>query len=137
MLLIGIFILITINRDYRFSWKKITALGLIASFNKGISGGGYGPVVTGGQLLAGVEGKNAIGITSLAEGLTCIVGVLVYITITASVDWRLAPYLLIGAVFSVPLSANTVKRINANKLRWIIGFVTVLLGLFTLWKVLM
>jgi len=50
VLLIEIFILITINRNYRFSWKKITVLGLIASFNKGISGGGYGPVVTGGQL---------------------------------------------------------------------------------------
>lgn len=62
-------------------------------------GMGYGPVVTGGQLLAGIEGKNAIGLTSLAEGLTCIVGVLVYLIITSSVDWSLAPYLLIGAVF--------------------------------------
>jgi hypothetical protein len=29
-----------------------------------MSGGGYGPVVTGGQLLSGVNGKNAIAITS-------------------------------------------------------------------------
>ena len=41
----------------------------IASFNKGTSGGGYGSVVTGGQLPAGVDGENAVGITSIAEGL--------------------------------------------------------------------
>ena len=52
ILIIGIFIVATLNKNYTFSWKRITILGLIASFNKGISGGGYGPVVMGGQLLA-------------------------------------------------------------------------------------
>ncbi len=56
--LIGIVIIATINREYAFSWKKITILGMIASFNKGISGGGYGPVVVGGQLVSGVNEKN-------------------------------------------------------------------------------
>lgn len=40
--------------------------------------GGYGVVVTGGQILSGVNGNNAVGITSLAEELTCIVGVIVF-----------------------------------------------------------
>lgn len=131
---IGIVILATINKSYAFSWKKIIGLGLIASFNKGMSGGGYGPVVTGGQLLAGVEGKNAIGITSLAEGLTCIVGVSAYLLIKGNIDWRLAPYLVAGAVLSVPLSAYTVKAIKTNRLRVIIGVVTIMLGIFTISK---
>ena len=116
VLTIGAVILLTLNKNYGFSWKKITGLSLIASFNKGISGGGYGPVVTGGQLLAGVEGKKVIGITSLAEGLTCIVGVTVYLLTKSMIDWRLAPYLIIGAVISVPISAITVKKITTNKL---------------------
>lgn len=133
--IIGLVILLTRNKHYKFSWKKITGLSLIASFNKGMSGGGYGPVVTGGQLLSGVDGKNAIGITSLAEGLTCAVGVLAYIIVTKNaIDWSLAPYLIIGAICSVPLSVFTVKKIKTKKLRIIIGIVTLVLGIVTLGK---
>ncbi|MBU3941974.1 MAG: sulfite exporter TauE/SafE family protein [Nanoarchaeota archaeon] len=129
---IGIVILFTLNKNYKFSWKKILGLGFIASFNKGMSGGGYGPVVTGGQLLSGVKGRNAVGITSLAEGLTCAVGVAAYLLTKSIIDWRLAPYLIIGAVLSVPLSALTVKKMNTKKLTVIIGITTLFLGLFTI-----
>jgi len=129
---IGVVILFTLNKNYKFSWKKILGLGFIASFNKGLSGGGYGPVVTGGQLLSGVKGRNAVGITSLAEGLTCAVGVAAYFLTKSIIDWRLAPYLIIGAVLSVPLSALTVKKMNTKKLTVIIGITTLFLGLFTI-----
>jgi len=68
--IMGVFILFSLKKKYEFSWRKIVSLGLLAAFNKGISGGGYGPLVTGGQILSGVKSKNAIGITSFAEGLT-------------------------------------------------------------------
>ncbi|MDH5383469.1 MAG: sulfite exporter TauE/SafE family protein, partial [Candidatus Aminicenantes bacterium] len=42
----GVLILATLKRKFKFSWKKISSLGLLAAFNKGISGGGYGPIVT-------------------------------------------------------------------------------------------
>lgn len=133
---IGIVILATMKRTFRFSWKRIIGLGLLASFNKGISGGGYGPVVTGGQLLAGVDGKNAIGITSLAEGLTCIVGVVMYWVYPQDIDWKLAPWLCLGALLSVPFSAWTVKAIKTDKLRLAIGIITLLLGTMTIWQTL-
>lgn len=133
---IGVVILATLNRTYGFSWGRIVFLGVLASFNKGISGGGYGPVVTGGQLLAGVDGKNAIGITSLAEGLTCIVGVSVYMLSPQKIDWSLAPWLCFGAILSVPLSAWTVKVIKTDKLRVLIGVVTLILGVLAIWKTL-
>ena len=136
VLVIGVVILATINRNFGFSWKKIIGLGLIASFNKGLSGGGYGPVVTGGQLISGVEGKSAVGITSLAEGLTCIVGVCAYFFIKGNIDWKLAPYLVVGAVLSVPLSAYSVKLIKTNRLKVMIGVLTIILGLFTLGKLI-
>ena len=131
---IGIVILTTINRTFSFSWKRVVALGLIASFNKGTSGGGYGPVVTGGQLIAGVEGKNAIGITSLAEGLTCMVGVASYFILKDNINWMLAPYLVTGAVLSVPLSAYTVRNMDTRWLRLVIGVVVMLLGIMALFK---
>jgi len=133
VLSMGIIILICFNRDFKFSWKRISFLGLIASFNKGMSGGGYGPVVTGGQILSGVEGKSAIGITSLAEGLTCLVGVIAYMLISKNpIDWKLAPYIIIGAVLSVPLSAKSVKLISERKLKMAIALLTIALGTLTI-----
>jgi uncharacterized membrane protein YfcA len=136
VLVMGLIILLTLNREFRFSWKKIIGLGSIAAFNKGMSGGGYGPVVTGGQILSGVNGNNAVGITSLAEGLTCIVGVIVFIVSPEIINWNLAPSLLIGAMLSVPFSTFIVKKIPTRKLKISIGVMTVLLGLVTLIKIL-
>lgn len=131
---IGIFILVTLKKNYKFSWKKITLLGVIASFNKGISGGGYGPVVTGGQILSGIDGRKAIGITSLAEGFTCLAGIIVYLIVKPGIDWVLAPFLVVGAILSVPLSVFTVKKIKINKMKFIIGIVTLFLGILTIIK---
>ena len=135
VLSMGILILVTLKKKYKFSWKKITSIGVLAAFNKGISGGGYGPLVTSGQILSGVESKNAIGITSLAEGLTCLVGVITYLLFTNhTVDWSLSPSLILGAILSVPIAAYTVKKVKGGSLRVIVGIATLLLGLFTLWK---
>jgi uncharacterized membrane protein YfcA len=132
----GVLIMATLKRTFTFSWKKISTLGILAAFNKGISGGGYGPLVTSGQILSGVNSKNAIGITSLAEGLTCFVGVVTYLSFTNhTVDWSLSPSLIIGAVLSVPLAAYTVKKFKGGPLRMIVGIATLLLGLFTLGKI--
>jgi uncharacterized membrane protein YfcA len=135
VLSMGLLILLSLKRKFRFSWRKIISLGLLASFNKGISGGGYGPLVTSGQILSGVQSKHAIGITSLAEGLTCLAGVSVYFLFTDhTVDWSLAPYLALGAVLSVPLAAYTVKKFKDGRLRLIVGLATLLLGTVTLAK---
>lgn len=131
----GVLILVTLNRKYKFSWGKIASLGLLAAFNKGISGGGYGPLVTSGQILTGVKSKNAIGITSLAEGLTCLVGVVIYFIYTNhTIEWDLAPSLVLGAILSVPLAAYTVKKFKEGLLRLIVGIATLILGLATLGK---
>lgn len=138
VLAMGLIILGTLNKEFRFSWKKIVSLGLLASFNKGLSGGGYGPLVTGGQILSGVEGRSAVGITSVAEGLTCFVGVIAYIIAGKNpVDWKLAPYIIIGAVLSVPLSAISVKKISTKGLKLAIAFLTIGLGIFTIVKILL
>jgi len=136
VLSMGLVILIFYNKNFKFSPKKIFGLGLIASFNKGMSGGGYGPIVTSGQILSGVQGKSAVGITSLAEGLTCLVGVIAYALVSTNpVDWGLAPYIVIGAVLSVPFSAKSVKFISTKKLKLAIAILTIALGILTIVKI--
>ena len=133
----GIAIIAAHNRAPRFSWGRIMALGTVASFNKGMSGGGYGPVVMGGQVLSGIGVKNAVGITSLSESVTCLVGIVMYMVLRSTADWVLAPWLMAGAVLSVPFAAHTLKRIPEQKAKVVIAVVVLLLGALTLAKVLL
>jgi uncharacterized membrane protein YfcA len=125
---IGIFILLGKRFAGKFSWNKIIGLGTVAAFNKGISGGGYGPLVTGGQILVGVPEKNAVGITSLAEGLVCLGGLGLYMTLEGGLYWGLALPLTVGAFLSVPAATVTVKVLPDHLLRRSIGYATVFLG---------
>ena len=68
----GIVILVTLNRPFRYRPAGIVAIGAVAAFNKGLSGGGYGPLVTAGQVVSGLPSKHAIAITSVAESFTCV-----------------------------------------------------------------
>lgn len=135
VLAMGVMILVLRRRQVGFSWGRIAGLGLLASFNKGISGGGYGPVVTSGQVLAGVEGRSAVGICSLAEGVASAVGVAVYLISGTPFPWQLAPSLLLGAVLSTPVAAFVVSRVSAQRLTLAIGSFSALLGGYTLIRI--
>ena len=135
VLIMGILILVRRNVVHRFSWKKILGLGIVAAFNKGLSGGGYGPLVTSGQILSGVESKSSIAITSFAESFTCLVGVTTYLILGTDINWSIAPPLVIGAFVSVPFCAWTVKKMKISNFTVIVGIATVVLGLLTLYKV--
>lgn len=134
VLSMGILILVRHRSPRRFSWMKVTGLGITAAFNKGLSGGGYGPLVTSGQILSGVKGKSAIAITSMAESFTCLVGVLTYLIMRIEISWSIAPPLIAGAVISVPLSALLVKKVNTEKFTLVVGIATTILGGLTLYK---
>ena len=123
ILVIGIVLVVKRKKEYKFSWKKIASLGTLAAFNKGMSGGGYGAVVVGGQILSGVESKKAVGISLLAEGLISIIGVLIFILLIKDFPLHssLVISLLIGGIASSPLAAYIVKKFHPKKLRFIIG----------------
>jgi len=134
VLIVGVVVLVTRDKQRDFSWLRLLFLGSIASFNKGLSGGGYGPVVTGGQLLTGVDVRAAIGITSLAEGVTCIAAFLTYILAGKQIDWMLALMLAIGVGLSTPVAALIVKKMDRKRLKLIIGICTVVMGALTIFK---
>ncbi len=136
VLIMGLLILGRFQHRFRFTWRRIVLLGTVASFNKGLSGGGYGPLVTGGQLLSGVGVRNAVGITSLSEGITCLVGFLLYSFLKADVNWQLTFCVTTGAVLSVPLAARLLKWIPERTGRVVVGVVIVALGCLTLTRVI-
>ncbi|MFH1045363.1 MAG: sulfite exporter TauE/SafE family protein [Candidatus Omnitrophota bacterium] len=131
----GILILITHKKPIPFSWPKLYVVSLVASFNKGISGGGYGPLVMGGQLVTSVNAKSAVGITAFAEAITCLVGFIIYLLSGKYIDWKLIWILLIFAIPAVPLATYTVKHVFPDRLKIYVAVFIIILGLVTILKV--
>lgn len=135
--LAGISIWILHNHVFVFRTWKMFALASVASFNKALSGGGYGPLMTSGQILSGIKGKSSVGITSFAEGFTCLVGVILFLGKGHGFTPDLLVPVLTGALLSVPFSTEFVKHINETTLKKMIAILTVIMGLFTIFKVLL
>jgi len=112
----------------RFSMKRIVILGTIAAFNKGISGGGYGPLLTSGQVLSGVCERGAVSITPPARGLTGLISVVLYFAAKGTLETTLALPLVMGSLLAMPAAVFTVARINADLLRKGITAATLILG---------
>ncbi|TFH17189.1 MAG: sulfite exporter TauE/SafE family protein [Lentisphaerales bacterium] len=130
----GIVTLATIRRQLRFRRGHRIAIGAVAAFNKGLSGGGYGPLVTSGQVISGLSSRKAVAVTSLAESLTCFVGLIAYLLLHKGLDWGLAFPLTLGAMLSVPVATLTVRQLPERGLRAGVGVATCLLGVLMLAK---
>jgi uncharacterized membrane protein YfcA len=134
--LMGVLVLVFKDRKMGFSWLKINFLGFFASFNKGISGGGYGPIITSGQILSGLDSKSSVSISSFTEAITCLMALLVYLLKVKAINFTPVLPLLFGSVIAIPLAVRMVKKSNGNKHVVAIGVITVFLGLATLIKVI-
>ncbi len=136
VIIVGIIVLIRLK--WKFSWWKISGIGLLAAFNKGLSGGGYGPLISSGQIIVDRDPRQAVASTSLSEAIVCIASLVIYLTVGSVVlnsdYWFLLIALLIGSLLSVPFAVLTVKYLPIKKLQPTIGGMTVLLGIFMLLK---
>lgn len=98
--------------------RRMLWFALIAGFNKGIGGGGYGPVVTLGQINSGVYEKSAAAITSLAESVVSLAGIAAFVaisTVGVELHFGLLPPLLAGSVLGAFVSPYLV-RILPNRI---------------------
>lgn len=144
------------RRGFVLSWNRMVWVGIVSAFNKGISGGGFGPVLTGGQVLAGQRHRNAVGVTTLAQAPICITGFFAYLIARAArevpgrvldlpfreftavmfsaemLQWELLLALVLGAVLVAPFGAVTVRLIPGPGLQRVLGAAILLLGGWTL-----
>jgi len=140
VLAMGVLVLIFRRHRIRFSWPRIFALGAISAFNKGMSGGGYGPLVVSGQILSGSDTRSAIGITSLAEGFICLAGLSLYLVTKDGVGWMVGNWrfyvpMVVGALLAAPVAARITKVASSKiDLRLVVGVLTCGLGAWTLLK---
>ncbi len=133
---LGIFLLINKKLKAKFTWLRLIFLGLFGSFNKGISGSGFGPIITTGMIIMKINEKVAVSIQTFSELFVSIAGFLTFILAGSQISWNLLLPLGIGVVFSTPIAAFVVHKFDSRKLRTAIGLVTIVLGILTLLNLL-
>jgi len=135
VLVLAMGIILLLKTKFKFSWKKVFGVGLISAFNKGVSGGGFGPVVTSGQIISGRSARKSIGTTALSEAPICIAGFLTYWIINGMSDWSLVLILTIGSIFGALIGPLITAKIRSEKILILaLGIIVTLLGLWTLSK---
>ncbi len=133
----GILMLANWGRHMTYSRRRLLLVGSIAAFNKGISGGGYGPMTVSGQILSDIPPRAAVAITGFVEGLICIVGFLLHFVITGITNVFLLVTITIGAALAAPLSAFTTAKLEQYHVRSLVAVSTLIVGLLTLLWVLL
>ncbi len=136
VIIVGFLSLMNGHRKVAFSTSKLATIGIVAAFNKGISGGGYGPISTAGQMICGVEPRAAIAITALVEGIICAVGVILYWLLVINYDLLLLIGITVGGISAAPFSAFTTKSLKQEHLRGIVATAIILIGFASLVYVL-
>lgn len=120
--------------------KMMIAFSALAGFNKGIGGGGYGPVITMGEILSGVYEKSATAIVSFAESLVSITGIITFIIISFSgvkLDLILLPSIFTGGFIAALISPYLVRVLPNKVWQYIIPIYTIFIGFFSLTKIFM
>jgi uncharacterized protein len=121
-------------RTFSFSWIKVWGIGLLAGFNKAMSGGGFGPVTTTGKLLGGVDPKVSVATTTYAEAPICFLGFGLWIAFNGWIRWQVPVLLTVGAIAGALLGPHITQQVKTEKLRKIVGILTVVSGAILLIK---
>jgi uncharacterized protein len=158
VLVIAVGILLLINLRFRFNLWGMGAIGVVSAFNKGLSGGGFGPLVTGGQIISGHKAKRAVGVTTFAEAPICIASFITWLIAKLAVQgdgpllsrpigevagmlfsnqvlrWDLMLALLFGVLFVAPLAPYITKKIHHKVWNYILGPLIIALGIWVVIK---
>ena len=110
ILVSGLTVTLLARRAIRYrSWRMLVLAG-VASFNKAASGGGYGPLVTSGQILSGVRTQASVGITSFAEAFTCLLAVALF----NEIEKRFQVRLPLATLFRAPTITGLAKALDSR-----------------------
>ncbi|MBD3157847.1 MAG: TSUP family transporter [Candidatus Lokiarchaeota archaeon] len=132
----GIIMMFTRNREISYSKEKLALMGTVAAFNKGISGGGYGAIAVGGQIVSDIKPRAAVAITTLVEGMLCAIGFLIHFLVRGFPSLLFIIPITVGGVLAAPFSALTVAKLDDQHVKGIIAICTFIVGLVTLLWVL-
>jgi len=117
---------------------RMVSFAALAGFNKGVGGGGYGPVVTIGGLMSGVPVKSMLAVTAISEGTVSAVAIVVWLAMLTSgvtVDYVLLPSMMLATMFSA-VAAPYMTRVLPEKIwKFVVPFYCVVVAGLCIWKI--
>ena len=125
-------ILVLLNLKAKFTWWKASIIGIISAFNKGLTGGGFGPVVTGGQKIIGINGKSTVGVTLSSVAIICITGFITWTILNGLPPIYILIAMGISGAISSFIGPYITKISNEQILRFLLGGIILVLGIITL-----
>jgi uncharacterized protein len=130
-------IMILLNRSVIVTNGKVYLLGFISAFNKALSGGGFGPLVAGGQLVFRERSeKGAIGSTDFAEAPICLFSFLLWVCFKGFPPAALCLPLCVGSAVGGFFGPKLLSMIDSpNRLKKILGALVLMEGVWVLFKV--
>jgi len=121
---------------YRFAWWKHYTVGILAAFNKALTGGGFGPVTSTGGIIGGLESKVSIATTTYAEVIICLSAFIAYLFFYSSINMVFVCSLCIGAALGGLIGPYISSRINHKVLRILVGVLGMVSGIWLFLKVI-
>jgi len=134
----GVVSLVQWKRSTEYRPRRMFFFGALAAFNKGVGGGGYGPVVTVGGLLSGVPAKSMMAVTALSEGTVCVFSVFVWLAMLSHgvvIDFILLPSMLLGSMLAAVAAPYATRVFPERTWRFVVPLYCCVLAAYCLWKV--
>ena len=129
------------NKSSSYKPKLLTFFSGLAGFNKGIGAGGYGPIVTLGQIFSGIYEKTATAIVSLSEGLVSTAGFAAFLIVPKitnqiiEIDYLLLPSIFTGGFFAAIISPYLVRIFPNEIWRVVIPVYAIVIGIYLIIKI--
>ncbi|MBD3188402.1 TSUP family transporter [Candidatus Bathyarchaeota archaeon] len=136
LMMIAVGIITRFKIKFNGSWHKLYIISAIAGFNKAISGGGYGPLVTSAQIMVGSDVKNSVGVTQFSESTISAIGYVIYLIYQDLTQVlftiQMSIIMVISGAIAAPLGALLVKNLKEELARKIVGTSSLILGIISI-----
>ncbi len=133
--LLGFLLLLGIK--LRKTSKRLVFISSIAGFNKGFMGGGFGPVVVSGQIVLNHDVRPSVSIGDIGEIPVCIVGLLAFAVLDRLSFLPIYLIVTVPALIASLIGPHITVRIGQKSYaEKVIGVITLILGLVTLFKII-
>jgi uncharacterized membrane protein YfcA len=138
LIVMGLCSVLTAKTYLKYRPRLMWIFAFVGGFNKGVGGGGYGPVITVGGLLAGVPVKSMVAVTSFAEGLTCLGAVVTWFIVGFTgtvIDYMLLPSFVIGTIVAAVMAPYTTRILPEKFWKWAVPIYCCFLAVYSFYKI--
>lgn len=127
------------QRERKYRPKMMIFFATLAGFNKGVGGGGYGPVVTIGGLMSGVPAKSMMAVTAISEGTVSTFSIIVWLAMLSGgvvIDYLLLPSMMIATICSAVLAPWATRVFPERIWQYVVPAYSLILAFYAVYKAL-